>query len=251
MKRGNVFLMGGSGSAKSGNAFTLIELLVVIAIIAILAAMLLPALSKAREKAKEAHCRSNLKQIGTAIYLYSYDYQDYCPPLCDNNYTPWSMLIIDGLGGNYNVFQCPTDSFKRNVGAGHPRTYSCNAIPDGWGTDAHPFGTFNGAGPVHWGWKMMLIGKDSIYKNSLSSICFVGERPGDDASMTGNFTNTGNSCVENFDYATMDNEHRAMTIHTRKGNFLFGDGHVDPVLLVEWKDQWEDGNIWAWDWGTH
>ena len=61
------------------SAFTLIELLVVIAIIAILAAMLLPALSAARERARNADCVNRLKSIGTAIHMYANDNADYIP----------------------------------------------------------------------------------------------------------------------------------------------------------------------------
>ena len=64
-------------------SFTLIELLVVIAIIAILAAMLMPALSQARQKAKEVDCMSNLNSFAKIIMMYSMDQKGWIPPLWD------------------------------------------------------------------------------------------------------------------------------------------------------------------------
>jgi prepilin-type N-terminal cleavage/methylation domain-containing protein len=65
---------------RSRRGFTLIELLVVIAIIAILAAILFPVFSKAREKARQASCLSNQKQIGLAMMMYIEDYDETYPP---------------------------------------------------------------------------------------------------------------------------------------------------------------------------
>jgi prepilin-type N-terminal cleavage/methylation domain-containing protein/prepilin-type processing-associated H-X9-DG protein len=93
--------------SRNPKGFTLIELLVVIAIIAILAAILFPVFAKAREKAKQTKCASNLKQVSTSLMMYAQDYDGWVSG--DNVGLKWTDALYNGgYLGSLNVTVCPS-----------------------------------------------------------------------------------------------------------------------------------------------
>ncbi len=139
-----------SSSTPTRGGFTLIELLVVIAIIAILAAILFPVFAQAREKARAISCLSNEKQLGTALIMYTQDYDEYYP--C-GNYNPGAHYGHGWAGTLYSyiksdrVFTCPNDNSELNpswTSAKSPVSYLYNLNVGEDNTTQQSYGKING-----------------------------------------------------------------------------------------------------------
>ena len=116
------------GCESRNVGFTLIELLVVVSIIAVLIAMILPALSHARETAKHVICLSNQKHLALATIAYTTDHDGYVPPADDSNRQSWCDTLMPWVGGDENAYYCPVHFFPKTRGA---RGYFVSYCPNG------------------------------------------------------------------------------------------------------------------------
>ncbi|MCC6484370.1 MAG: prepilin-type N-terminal cleavage/methylation domain-containing protein [Armatimonadetes bacterium] len=216
--------------------FTLIELLVVIAIIAILAAILFPVFGRAKEKAWQASCASNCKQLATAVILYLEDYKGHLPTFTYN--TQWKQLETDNIlryVKSEEAFHCPAAN-----GANSAQNPPKNASENWKNSFGHTF-----AAPERPGWRY------TDYK-----MMDNGYLPGMSQSEIRNTTWLV-IVIDNTDWMPRHPQGRQANKNDGGNNIGFLDGHVQHFAKARYNDgvkrggsDYDDaGATPFWNWG--